>query len=218
MARRKLPPVSSSEKITWRGTIASVQPRIRLMRSFDQRSHSYLGYVVRLTGLVDLEERSFTIAIGESVQSKYLLKIGDEISGVAAPVADPSGEIAEYYKVAKVVVHARSTVEGSDPPYHDIAPPMDEYRARGHRRLDARTYGKACTSCMYGCLMPVAIIIDQWNPKRARHRQESFCYGPLSCRLYKAGPTRKVPGRSGMTWIEEDWVDEESVAHRSPDE
>jgi len=30
-----------AEKLLWRGTVTSVQPRIRLLRSFDQRSHSY---------------------------------------------------------------------------------------------------------------------------------------------------------------------------------
>jgi len=34
-------------KVTWFGRIASIQPRIRLMRSFDERSHSYLGYVLQ---------------------------------------------------------------------------------------------------------------------------------------------------------------------------
>ncbi len=32
--------------------------------------------------------------------------------------------------------------------------------------------------------MPVEMIIDQWNPSRRRYRTETFCYGPLSCRLY----------------------------------
>jgi len=34
----------------------------------------------------------------------------------------------------------------------------------------------------------------------------------------REGPTRKVPGRQGMTWEEEDWVDEEAVSHRVMDE
>ena len=33
-------------RLLWRGRLISVQPRIRLMRSFDQRSHRYLGYVL----------------------------------------------------------------------------------------------------------------------------------------------------------------------------
>ena len=62
------------------------------------------------------------------------------------------------------------------------------------------------------------MIVDQWNPSVKRYRVETFCYGPKSCVLYAAGLTRKVPGRNRMTWEEEDWVDEEAVAHRGPDE
>lgn len=36
--------------------------------------------------------------------------------------------------------------------------------------------------------------------------------------LYKAELTRKVPGRKGMSWEEEKWVDDESTAHRGPDD
>jgi len=35
---------------------------------------------------------------------------------------------------------------------------------------------------------------------------------------YRAGPTRKAPGRKGMQWEEEDWVDEDATAHRGADE
>jgi len=66
--------------------------------------------------------------------------------------------------------------------------------------------------------MPVEIIVDQWKPSNKRYRLETFCYGPLSCPSYKAGPTRKVPGRRGMSYEEEDWVDEDATAHRAPDE
>jgi len=66
--------------------------------------------------------------------------------------------------------------------------------------------------------MAVEMIIDHWNPSNRRYRTETFCYGPLSYRLYKAGPCRKVPGRKGMSWTEEDWVDEDAVSHRDPDE
>jgi hypothetical protein len=66
--------------------------------------------------------------------------------------------------------------------------------------------------------MAVEMIIDQWNPRVREHRFETFCYGPKSCPSYRAGPTRKVPGRKGMSWEEEDWVDEEATEHRGPDE
>jgi hypothetical protein len=66
--------------------------------------------------------------------------------------------------------------------------------------------------------MPVEMILDQWNPGRRRYRTETFCYGPLSCPIYKSGPTRKTPGRHGMTYEEEDWVDQDATAPRGPDE
>jgi len=69
-----------------------------------------------------------------------------------------------------------------------------------------------------GCKMPVEMIIDQWNPSKKKYRFETFCYGPKSCSFYKAGPTRKVPGRKGMSWEEEDWVDEDAVSHRGMDD
>lgn len=33
-------------KVAWQGMLTSVQPRIRMLRSFDQRSHAYLGYAL----------------------------------------------------------------------------------------------------------------------------------------------------------------------------
>ena len=66
--------------------------------------------------------------------------------------------------------------------------------------------------------MPVEMIINQWNPSRRRYRIETFCYGPLACWLYQAGPARTVPGRRGMTYTEEDWVDDEATSHRGPEE
>jgi hypothetical protein len=67
--------------------------------------------------------------------------------------------------------------------------------------------------------MPVELIIDQWNPSRRRYRTETFCYGSRSCPLYQAGPARQVPGRHrGMTYIEEDWVDDEATSHRRTEE
>lgn len=66
--------------------------------------------------------------------------------------------------------------------------------------------------------MPVEMIIDHWNPSKKRYRFETFCYGPKNCSLYRAGPTRKVPGRKGMSYTEEDWGDEDATSHRGPDD
>lgn len=66
--------------------------------------------------------------------------------------------------------------------------------------------------------MAVEMIIDQWNPSTRRYRTETFCYGPRSCSFYRSGPQRKVPSRRGMTYTEEDWIDEEATSHRGSDE
>ena len=44
----KLP--TKMDKIGWSGRIVAAQPRIRLMRFFDERQDSYLGYVLRIDG------------------------------------------------------------------------------------------------------------------------------------------------------------------------
>jgi len=208
-----------SDKVSWSGKVISIQPRIRLTRSFDQRSHSYLGYVLTVQGLVGGEERTFTVGIGKEAQAKHQFEPGDIVIGRSGSVEDPRTEVAEYYKTSELKLDEKgSEPTGSPPPWLGIPPALEVYRQRGHRRLDPRTYGIRCGACIWGCRMPVEMIIDQWNPRQKRYRFEAFCYGPKSCSFYRAGPTRKVPGRQGMTWEEEDWVDEDAVSHRGIDE
>jgi len=206
-------------KLDWEGDLLGVQPRIRLRRSFSERAHSYLGYVLRLQGTLAGEGREFLVAVGEGAQRKHKFRVGDRVSGQGVSVADNQLETADLYKVSGLKVIARGCEPaGKPPPFQDIPPPLEVYRQRGHRRLDARTFVAKCTACMWGCAMAVEMIVDQWNPSVRRHRRETFCYGPKSCVFYKAGPTRKVPGRKGMTWEEEDWVDADETAHRGPDD
>ena len=207
-----------NQKLDWEGKLTSVQPRIRLLRSFDQRSHSYLGYVLRVDGAIGSEIREFSVGIGKGAQAKHEFRVGDLIRGECVPVVDPRRETAEYYKASKLKVLKPSMDLWNPPPWFGSPPGLETYRARGHRRLDTRTYNTKCTACVWGCLMPVEMIIDQWNPSQVRYRQETFCYGPKSCSFYRSGSTRKVPGRRGMIWEEEDWVDEEATAHRDSDD
>jgi hypothetical protein len=206
------------DKVSWTGTVVSVQPRIRLTRSFDERWHTYLGYMLILDGEVDGGEGRFSVAIGKAAQQKHQFRVGQSVSGNAVPVADDRLEPVDFYRASKLKVLTAAQTEDDAPPWHTPAPELDVYRERGHRRLSVRTYDTACLSCVWGCRMAVEMIIDQWNPGQKRYRAETFCYGPKSCSIYKAGPTRKVPGRKGMSWEEEDWVDEDATAHRGPDE
>jgi len=207
------------KKLPWSGRITSVQPRIRLTRSFDQRSHSYLGYCLVVDGVIGDDSRAFSIGIGQAAQQKHQFRVGDEVSGESLAVADDRVEPVEFYKTSKLKVLRRSEKQiESPPPWQGVPPDLETYRWRGHRRLSARTYESKCRSCIWGCRMPVEIIVDQWQPGKKRYRYETFCYGPKSCPFYQAGPTRKVPGRRGMTWEEEDWVDEGETAHWGMDE
>lgn len=208
------------EKIPWRGVLISVQPRIRLNRSFDQRSHTYLGYALTVRGRVGTDAREFRVGVGQGAHAKHQFRVGDTVSGDALPVADPRLETVEFYKIGNLKVGSRAAEQElpPPPPWHGPPPPLAVYRERGHRRLAARTYQQKCASCIWECWMAVEMIIDQWNPSQRRYRTETFCYGPRSCPLYEPGPARKVPGRHGMTYTEEDWVDVEATSHRRPDE
>lgn len=211
--------MASAEKVAWSGRVLAVQPRIRLTRSFDQRSHSYLGYVLRIDGTCGGQVGEFLIAVGEAAHQKHRFHSGMELSGSSVPVEDPRKETAAFYKTSGLkAVKDVECETPAGPPFRGVPPNLETYRSRGHRRLDARSYGTKCTTCIWGCRMPVEMIVDQWNPSKKQYRFETFCYGPKSCALYKAGPTRKVPGRKGMSYTEEDWVDEDATSHRGPDE
>lgn len=205
-------------QISFKGIILSVQPRIKLIRSFDESSHNYAGYSLRVRGFINDAEQELSVGIGKAAQKKHQFCIGDEIEGECLPVADQRLESVEFYKATKLKKTGSNNTNTDPPPWKTIPPDLDIYRQRGHRRLSAQTYGKKCITCLWGCRMPVEIIIDNWNPSRRKYRLETFCYGPLSCELYKAGPTRKVEGRNGMIWEEEDWVDENATGHREFDE
>jgi len=207
------------EKVSWLGRVVAVQPRIRLMRSFDERHHSYQGYVLRIDGKFNDQAGVFMIAIGKAAHTKHQFRAGMVLSGLSVPVPDQRLETAGFYKTSGIkIVGEADAGTSATPPFQGVPPNMETYRSRGHRRLDARTYESKCLTCIWGCRMPVEMIIDQWNPTQKRYRFETFCYGPKNCLFYRAGPTRKVPGRKGMSYTEEDWVDEDTTAHRSPDD
>jgi len=206
------------DKSTFKGTIISIQSRIRLTRSFDEASHTYLGYAITLDGEIHEQNTTFSIGIGKAAHAKNQFKVNDIISGECVPVPDPDTEPTQYYKVSKLKVISQGTVINTSSPWELVPPELEVYRERGHRRLAARTYDTKCSSCMWGARMPVEIIVDNWNPSRKKYRFETFCYGPISCKLYKAGPNRKVEGRNGMVYVEEDWVDAMNVEHRGEDE
>ena len=95
------------EKIPWHGVLISVQARIRLSRSFDQRSHTYLGYTLTVRGSIGSDDREFLLGVGQGAHAKHHFRIGDIVSGDAPPVADPRLETVEFYKVGNLKVSSR---------------------------------------------------------------------------------------------------------------
>ena len=174
--------MANIEKVVWSGRIVAVQPRIRLMRSFDQRQHGYQGYVLRVDGTCGDEIDEFQIAVGKAAHEKHQFRAGMELSGLAVPVPDPQLETAGFYKTSGIKI-GKVSVAGSSapPPFMGVPPDLATYRKRGHRRLDARTFESKCKTCIWGCRMPVEIVEDHWNPSKKRYRFETFCYGPKSC-------------------------------------
>jgi hypothetical protein len=175
--------------------------------------------VLRIDGTCSGEACEFLIAVGKGAHDKYRFCVGMQLSGFSVPVDDPRLETAKFYKTSGIKIGRESEAGSSaTPPFKGVPPDLETYRSRGHRRLDARTYESKCTTCIWGCRMPVELIVDHWNPSQKRYRFETFCYGPKSCPLYRAGATRKVPGRKGMSYTEEDWVDEDATSHRGLDD
>ena len=210
---------SPVSKLAWSGEVVAVQPRIRLMRSFDQRNHAYPGFALFLHGKFEGTAREFSVGIGPGAQAKHAFRVGDTVRGLAVAVADCRTETVELYKASALEVILRAaTPPAEGPPWRGVPPSLTIYRARGHRRLDPCAYEASCRNCIWGCRMPVEITLDQWKPDIREYRFETFCYGPKSCPAYRAGAKRKVPGRNGMTWEEEDWVDDEATSSRGPDE
>ena len=108
---------SLAEKIQWAGRLVAVQPRIRLTRSFDERSHTYQGYVLRVQGTLGKVSGEFLVAVGPTTHAKHRFRVGDEVQGIGHPVVDPRLETAEIYKVSGLKVLMRTP-----PPISKIGP------------------------------------------------------------------------------------------------
>lgn len=215
-----MPPRVGDGKVDFNGTITAVKARIRLLRSFDQIQHSYLGYVLVLDGTLDgMPVEPLRLAVGPKSHEKHQFRIGDQITGKAVAVPDPETEWANWYKVSELRVLSRGSSDQDVPPNPEggVAPPLPEYRERGHRRLEKSTYEAHCQRCPFGLVMATQVIIDQWNPSRQKWRYETHCYGPRDCPRYRAGKPYRVQGRkSDMVWVDDDVEREEQERRDRP--
>ena len=88
-------------KITWQGTIISIQPRTTVWRyRVDNRTHRHIGYNIFLDGEADGVVGRFAVAISEKQQQTAGFRIGDEAKGTAWTKKYPECEFADYYREA----------------------------------------------------------------------------------------------------------------------
>lgn len=203
---------AKARKVAWQGKVFSVQPRISMSRRYDERKHGYQGFVLFLEGRKGEHDGAFTVGVGKAAQAKHEFQVGDEVSGMGVPVADPDGEVAELYKASKLKVIAREPPEHMPPPWTGAPPSLDEYRERRHRRLDAETWADACVGCIWGCKMPVTL--EDGRRDVLERRFETVCFGPKSCFFHEPGEAPTRPKRGGGFEVEPDSVDEQETAHR----
>lgn len=195
-------------KSRFEGAITAVKARIRLLRSFDQVSHAYLGYTLVMNAMVDGREwKNLRVAVGQKAHEKNHFRIGDILSGEALPIENPQKEWADLYNVSSLHIIKRGDTSEERPAdiTGGICPLLSVYREHGHVRLDSHTYEQKCKPCPWGIVMATEITIDQWNPHKKKWRYETHCYGPRNCPNYKSGKPRTVQGRKpGMVWVDED--------------
>ena len=164
------------------GTVTAVQPRFRLGRSLDQRHHEYLGYALRVRGEIDGRSGTAWFGVGKAAHERHRFQVGQELAGRAERAAEPRLEVVDYYKVSRIAVKQGAPPTAAPPPWHGVAPPIEVYRERGHRRLAARTYTAApCSSCIWGAHMAVELIVDHWNPEAASGSAKAGATRPAPC-------------------------------------
>jgi hypothetical protein len=93
------------------------------MRSFDQRNHGYLGYMMTIRGEIAGVAREFSVGIGKVAHAKHAFRAGDEATGKAVAVADPQLEPADYYKASALKLLTRPVPAAATPPPWLGAPP-----------------------------------------------------------------------------------------------
>jgi hypothetical protein len=112
------------EKIPWHGVLIAVQPRIRLIRSFGQRSHTYLGYTLTVRGNVGPEAREFHLGVGQGAHARHQFRAGDTVSSDALPVVDQRVETVEFYKIRNLKVRGpEAEEEPLAPLWFGVPPP-----------------------------------------------------------------------------------------------
>jgi len=121
------------------------------------------------------------VGLGMVAQAKPQLQVGDAVSREAVPVAYPRREPVGFYRVSKLKVLMRVSCADAPPSLARRASRPGDTPLPGPPPPGSTHLHFQVRSCLWGCRMPVTMIIDQWEPSQKRYRYETFCYGPKSC-------------------------------------
>ena len=206
-------------KVEWQGKILSIQPRANVWRYvLDNRTHSHTGYNLFLDGAVDGAGARFSVAVSEKQQQSGGFRIGDVIKGSAWTKKYPECEYADYYRAGALKrINVSDLADHTDgPPWIMPPPDLHTYGWRGARMLSLSCWKGKCFQCVWANMSNVTIEYD-WG-KVQKHRFESFCYGPKSCKFYKMGKPRGVSYKGRGTDYDTGWLDEICTENRDEDE
>ena len=205
---------TTQKKVTFSGKIVSIQPRSNVWRyRLDNRTHTLTGYNVFLKK----DACSFTIAISEKQYQKHGFRIGDVIEGTGWTKLYPKLEYADYYRCGALAILDRGDEKTtSASPYQGELPDLATYSWRGCRMLDSRRWKGKCFTCKWAAMANVTIEYN-WGVSQ-KHRFETFCYGPKSCKLYTMGKERAVPDKHCGTCYDVGWMDDLCTENRGYDE
>jgi hypothetical protein len=209
----------SSARIRWQGRIESVQCRAWVWRyKTDNRTHHHLGFNLWVRGEADGKEGRFIVAVSDTQHGGIQFRIGDVVKGTAWPCIKAKHDIADYYRAGgfKVLSRADTQSQPAGPPFTGLLPPIETFRVRGARMLDAKLWRKQCFSCMWANKSAVEIEYKFGNVKR--YRKETFCYGPRSCPFYDMGPPRQVPYFDTLPCVDNGCMDDLCTELRGEDE
>jgi hypothetical protein len=206
------------EKINWCGTVIAIQPRTTVWRyRLDNRTHYHRGYNLFLDGEVDGCFKQFAVAISEKQQQKIKFRIGDKAQGSAWTKMYDFSDYADYYRAGSLKsLKKAETTENTSPPFLIDPPEMSVYEARGARMLSAASYKGKCFQCAWATMSAVEIEYN-WGITK-KHRFESYCYGPKSCKLYKMGRPRAVPYKDCGSVYDTGWMDDLCTERRGEDD
>ncbi len=213
-------------KIRFIGKILSIQVRSTVWRYITHnRTHREVGYNIFFHGTIKGDntvdpqmEHDFSVAISEKQMIRLQFRIDDVIQGTAWTKMYPKLEYVDYYRAGALKrLEVGAPLLTSGPPWRTNVPDLETYTWRGARQLDTRSYKGKCFQCKWAAMANVTIEYN-WDTGFQKHRFESFCYGPKSCKFYKMGKARAVPCKGMDTAYDDGCLDEICTENRGEDD